>query len=81
LIVNLIREKFPQLEARLTQGGNKDQIFPEGVNPTGWDVNRSSGILSEWKGLKGKRWTYIELEKSVVDTVNKLLELECGWAA
>ena len=80
LIVNIIRKHFPQLNDRLTAGGNETQIFPVGVNPTGWDVSRSSAILSQWDGLKGEKWEYCGLEKSVVDTVEKILELENQWA-
>lgn len=80
LVVNIIRQKFPHLVGRLPPGGKSDQIFPAGVNPTGWDVSKSSAILSERDGFKGKKWTYRNLETSVVDTISKLLELEENWS-
>lgn len=52
--------------------GNPNQIYPEGVNPTGWDTRKSHEIF-------GKDWEYMGLENSVVDTVNCLLKLEEGW--
>ena len=79
LLVNIIRKNFPQLNGRLSAGGNEAEIFPTGVNPTGWDVSKSSAILSSWEELDGKKWEYIKLETSVVDTVQKILELEDHW--
>jgi hypothetical protein len=80
LIVNIIKRRFPRLSDRLPSGGNAEQIYPAGVNPTGWGVGKSEAILSEWDGLKGGKWEYLSLEKSVVDTVTKLLQLEDEWA-
>src|ERR1700710_1854977 len=46
LVKNVIEKHFPQLKERLTAGRNRTQIFPVGVDPTEWDVSRSSTILS-----------------------------------
>ena len=80
LVKNVIEKHFPQLKNRLASGGEKNQIFPIGVDPTGWDLRRSSTILSGWEGLHGRKWEYRELETSVVDTVTKILQLEDEWA-
>lgn len=52
--------------------GDPSKIYPEGVNPTGWDTSRSREIF-------GPEFKYTDLEKSVTDTVRTLLELEKGW--
>lgn len=52
--------------------GNPEQVYPEGVNPTGWDTTKSREIF-------GKEWHYTDLETSVVDTVDCLLKLEKAW--
>lgn len=80
LVKNILEKNFPQLKGRLTPGGDPKQIFPTGVDPTGWDVSRSNAILTDWEGLGGKKWEYRQLETSVVDTVTKILELEEEWA-
>jgi hypothetical protein len=71
LVINIISEHFPELRSRLLKG-DPDRILPKGVVPTGWDTSRSFQVL-------GPDWSYIELEKSVVDTVQSILELEQSW--
>ncbi|KAI9728072.1 MAG: hypothetical protein M1834_007788 [Cirrosporium novae-zelandiae] len=71
LVVNIIRKNFPELRNRAYEG-EPDQIYPKGVKPTGWDTSRSYEIF-------GSSWGYIGLEKSIVDTVNSILQLEKGW--
>jgi nucleoside-diphosphate-sugar epimerase len=72
LIINIIYENFPELRSRLLKG-KPDQIFPEGVAPTGWNTSRSFEIF-------GPGWSYINLEKSVVDAVHSIIELEKTWS-
>ncbi|KAJ5232576.1 NAD dependent epimerase/dehydratase [Penicillium chermesinum] len=71
LVVNIIRENFPQLRERVPEG-NPSQILPPGIHPTGWDMRVSIDILA--KGTNEKRWNYIDLKQSVIDTVNSMLE-------
>lgn len=71
LIINIIRENFPELKDRIIEG-NPDQLLPKGVQPTGWDTRKSFEIF-------GPEWKYRTLEESVVDTVKCLLELEAKW--
>ncbi|KFZ16614.1 hypothetical protein V502_05004 [Pseudogymnoascus sp. VKM F-4520 (FW-2644)] len=71
LVVNSIRKNFPALRARVPEG-NPSQIFPPGVHPTGWDMRLSLDILS--KGTKERSWEYIDLETSVTDAVQTMIE-------
>ena len=71
LVANTIRKHFPELRDRVAEG-NPAQIYPNGVNPTGWDVSRSHEVF-------GKDWNYRSLEESVVDTVRDLLRHEDHW--
>jgi hypothetical protein len=71
LVINIIRKRFPGLRGRIMEG-HPEQVFPEGVEPTGWDTSKSQAIF-------GEEWHYTDLETSVVDTVECLLELEKGW--
>ena len=73
LVANTIREKFPELKHRVPEG-NRSQIYPKGVNPTGWNVSRSHEVF-------GKGWSYRGLEESVVDTVKDILRREEHWNA
>lgn len=70
LVVNIIRAHFPSLRDRVPEG-NPSQILPEGVHPTGWDMTVSLDILS--KG-KGGQWKYIDLEQSVTDAVQSMID-------
>jgi hypothetical protein len=72
LVVNIIRKHFPELHNRVVKG-EPTRILPKGVNPTGWDTSKSTQILG------GKEWKYTPLEKSVVDTIKSLLQLEKSW--
>lgn len=71
LVVNIIRKNFPQLRNQVPEG-DKDQIFPPGTHPTGWDTHESVNVLSE--GTSSPPWKYISLEKSIVDTVQCMLD-------
>ncbi|QKX62773.1 uncharacterized protein TRUGW13939_09938 [Talaromyces rugulosus] len=71
LVVNIIRRHFPALEDRVPEG-NPSQILPDGIHPTGWDMRVSLDILS--KGRKEGSWKYIELEQSVTDTVQSMID-------
>lgn len=71
LVVNIIRENFPQLRDRVP-AGNPSQVLPKNVHPTGWDMKASLQILAQ--GTKEKKWEYRSLEKSVVDAVNSMLQ-------
>ncbi|PMD43886.1 NAD dependent epimerase/dehydratase [Hyaloscypha variabilis F] len=71
LVVNIIRKHFPQLHNRIAEG-NPDQILPKGVHPTGWNRSKSFEIF-------GDGWGYVGLEKSLVDTVKSILDLEKKW--
>ena len=71
LVVNTIRKNFPALRARVPER-NPSQIFPPGVHPTGWDMRLSLDILS--KGTKERSWEYINLETSVTDAVQTMIE-------
>ena len=71
LVVNIIRKNFPALRDRVTEG-NPSKILPDGVHPTGWDMRESLNILS--KGKKEGPWKYIELEQSVTDTVQSIID-------
>jgi hypothetical protein len=71
LVINIIRKHFPGQKDRITEG-NPQQIIPENFKPSGWDTSKSYKIF-------GKDWTYMDLETSVVDTVNCLLKLEKEW--
>lgn len=73
LVVNIVREHFPQLRERVPEG-SPSQILPPNNEPTGWDTRVSVGILSE--GAPSHRWEYFDLERSVVDTVQCMLN--CG---
>jgi hypothetical protein len=71
LVANIIRKNFPQLHDR-TDAGRPEQILPEGVQPTGWDTSKSFEIF-------GKGWGYIDIETSVVDSVQSMLDWEKKW--
>ncbi|KJK66633.1 hypothetical protein P875_00128016 [Aspergillus parasiticus SU-1] len=71
LVVNIIRKHFPLLRERVPEG-NSAQILPDGVHPTGWDTRISQDILA--KGAVDGQWSYISLEKSVVDTVQFMID-------
>ncbi|TVY78155.1 putative uncharacterized oxidoreductase [Lachnellula suecica] len=71
LVVNIIREHFPQLKDRTTKG-TPSQILPKDVQPTGWDTSKSFEVF-------GEGWGYRGLEESLVDTVASILELEKKW--
>ena len=71
LVANTIRENFPELKCRVPEG-NRSQVFPKGVNPTGWDVSRSHEVF-------GEEWSYRNLDESVVDTVKDILRHEDSW--
>jgi len=71
LVINHIRKHFPELRDRVIEG-NPDQTLPDNVQPTGWDTQKSYDVF-------GKEWSYINIETSVVDTVDNLLRLEREW--
>ena len=71
LVANTIRGYFPELKGRVPEG-NRSQVFPKGVNPTGWDVTRSHEVF-------GEEWSYRSLEESVIDTVKDILRHEDSW--
>ncbi|KND89016.1 putative uncharacterized oxidoreductase [Tolypocladium ophioglossoides CBS 100239] len=73
LVANTIRKNLPELRDRVAEG-NPAQIYPTGVNPTGWDVSMSHEVF-------GKDWKYRRLEQSVVDTVRDILRREDHWSA
>ncbi|KAL6901183.1 hypothetical protein GGI43DRAFT_404219 [Trichoderma evansii] len=70
-VANIIRENFPALQDKVPKG-DPLQLFPPGVHPTGWDMRISLEILS--KGAKEGSWEYIDLETSVIDAVNSMIE-------
>jgi nucleoside-diphosphate-sugar epimerase len=72
LVINVIRQNFPELKDRIIEG-NPEQELPLGVHPTGWDTSRSLELFGD------QGFSYVSLEKSVVDTVKSLLELEKKW--
>lgn len=71
LVVNIIRKNFPGLRDRVPEG-NPSQILPAGVHPNDWDTRLSLDVLS--KGTADGRWEYIELEKSVTDAVQSMID-------
>ncbi|KAJ5183457.1 NAD dependent epimerase/dehydratase [Penicillium capsulatum] len=71
LVVNIIRDNFPQLKERVPEG-TPSQTLPPGIHPTGWDMRDSIDILA--KGTPKGTWDYITLEESVVDAVKSMLE-------
>ncbi len=70
LIANILHKTFPQLQDRVPVG-IESQILPPDTKPTGWDAHASVDVLS--KGTSSGKWEYIGLEKSVVDTVQGML--------
>jgi nucleoside-diphosphate-sugar epimerase len=70
LVVNIIRKHFPNLRDRVPLG-TPERVLPEGVHPTGWDMRASLEILS--KG-SGGQWKYLDLEESVKDTVQSMID-------
>jgi hypothetical protein len=72
IIINVIRNRFPELHGRVIEG-IPGKLIPDGVEPTDWDVRRSHEVF-------GDTWRYIELEKTIVDTVRDLLDHEKRWA-
>ncbi|OGM42167.1 NAD dependent epimerase/dehydratase [Aspergillus bombycis] len=71
LVVDVIRKNFPALRDRVPEG-NPSQSLPPGVHPTGWDMRTSVDILAQ--GTEEGRWNYIDLETSVIDAVNSMIE-------
>ena len=71
LVANVIRKHFPELRDRVSEG-SPDQIYPKGVDPTGWDVSGSYEIF-------GKEWGYRDLVESLTDTVRDILSQEKQW--
>ncbi|KAE8342983.1 hypothetical protein BDV24DRAFT_173377 [Aspergillus arachidicola] len=71
LVINIIRKHFPFLIERVPEG-NPAQILPDGVHPTGWDTRISQDILA--KGAVDGQWSFISLEKRVVDTVQFMID-------
>jgi len=71
LVMNVIRKNFPGLKDRVMEG-NPEQIFPKNVHPRGWNTEKSYQVF-------GNGWAYINLETSVVSTVDNLLKLEKEW--
>lgn len=71
LVVNTIRKNFPTLRDRVPEG-TPSQILPPGIHPTGWDMRVSLDILT--KGTKEGKWVYKDLETSVVDAVQSMVE-------
>jgi hypothetical protein len=59
-----LRDRVPE--------GNSSEILPHGVHPTSWDMRVSLDILS--KGKKEGQWNYIELEQSVTDAVQSMID-------
>jgi hypothetical protein len=72
IIINIIQQNFPELHGRVI-GGIPEKLIPDGVEPTDWDVRRSFEVF-------GETWRYIELKKTIVDTVRDLLDHEKRWA-
>ena len=70
LVVNAIRKRFPDLRERVPEG-TPSQILAPGVHPTGYDDSATREILA--KG-SGQEWEYTDLETSVADTVQSLLD-------
>ncbi|KAK6823180.1 hypothetical protein RU639_006032 [Aspergillus parasiticus] len=71
LVVNIIRKHFPALRDKVPEG-KPDQVLPDGVHPTGWDMRVSLDVLS--KGTNEGQWKYIDLEKSVTDAVQSMID-------
>lgn len=71
LVANIIRDNFPSLRDRVSEG-TPSQILPPGLHPTGWNLERSLSILKE--GAPEGKWDYIGLKKSVVDSVESMLQ-------
>jgi nucleoside-diphosphate-sugar epimerase len=71
LVANIIRKNFPALVNQVPKG-DPSQILPPGVHPTGWDMRVSLGILAD--GTRDGKWEYIDLETSVVDTVDSMIK-------
>jgi nucleoside-diphosphate-sugar epimerase len=71
LVVNIIRQNFPSLRDRVPEG-KPSQILPDGVHPTGWDMRVSLDVLS--KGREDGHWKYIQLEQSVTDAVQSMID-------
>lgn len=67
-IVNIIQKNFPELHGRVIEGVT-EKLIPDGGEPTDWDVRRSFDVF-------GETWKYIELEKTITNTVKDLLGLE-----
>lgn len=73
LVVNTIRENFPQLKHRVPEG-NPSQLLPPDVHPTGWDMRLSLDILA--KGTEAGKWSYVDLKTSVVDAVQSMIDAD-----
>ncbi|KAF2821714.1 NAD(P)-binding protein [Ophiobolus disseminans] len=73
MVINIIRKNFPELHDRVIEGIS-EKLIPDGVEPTDWDVRRSYEVF-------GETWKYIELEKTIVDTVRDVLNHEKKWAS
>ncbi|KAF4962164.1 hypothetical protein FSARC_9738 [Fusarium sarcochroum] len=72
LVVNTVRKAFPQLKDKVPEG-TPEQILPENNDPTGWDLSRSMKVLSE--GSPSGKWEFIDLEKSLVDAVQCMIDV------
>lgn len=70
LVVNAIRKRFPGLRERVPEG-TPSQILPLDIHPTGYDDSVSREILG--KG-GGREWSYVDLETSIGDTVQSMLD-------
>jgi hypothetical protein len=70
LVVNFIRQNFGSLRDRVPEG-NPSRILPDNVHPTGWDMRVSLDVLSKGKGAQ---WKYIQLEQSVTDAVQSMMD-------
>ncbi|GAB1206202.1 hypothetical protein APSETT445_004884 [Aspergillus pseudonomiae] len=71
LVVNIIRKHFLALKESVPEG-KPEQVLPDGVHPTGWDMRVSLDVLS--KGTSEGRWEYIDLDKSVTDAVQSMID-------
>ncbi|KAF7872932.1 uncharacterized protein EAF02_009003 [Botrytis sinoallii] len=78
LVVNVIRNNFPELEGRLPKGGDEKEVFPKGLRPTQLNNARS---LETIRQVKGQDWNFKNLEQSIVGSVKSLLELEQEWGS
>jgi hypothetical protein len=73
IVINIVRKNFPNLHNRVIEG-NPSELLPKGIKPTDWDVARSYEIF-------GQDWKYIDIDKTVTDTVNDMLSHEKRWVS